>query len=338
LDDENTGMASETLSATILLAFYEMFASNSNDSWIRHAGGAGALMQVRGPDRHRYGFDREIFLAFRNSIIIQSFERDEGCFLSRPEWRAVSQDIHEDIRSSGINQDQMDFFDLGEEFYQKILDLPGLLHDGKHFRKEFRKQRRYGFPTTAEFKTDLIRRCHESRTGLKLFFAKFRLCLVRLGYDFFSVTSGDPVVPIFYNYPNVMVASTCTGYWTVLIILNFELIELQLTDKAKVALLRTENREAGLEICRSTAYLLTSTFLGPFFQIQGLRVCLLAFEHPDERDWVVRKLLEIGESHMGMAAHIPGFSPGEGLGEVRASLNAMNGFPRLGLEDVSADS
>ena len=41
LQDVDKGMSSETLSATILLSFYEMFASDSDDSWIRHAGGAG---------------------------------------------------------------------------------------------------------------------------------------------------------------------------------------------------------------------------------------------------------------------------------------------------------
>lgn len=68
LGDNEEGMAPETLAATILLSFYEMFASNSNQSWIQHAGGAGALMRARGPEAHRFGFDREMFIAYRHTI------------------------------------------------------------------------------------------------------------------------------------------------------------------------------------------------------------------------------------------------------------------------------
>ena len=328
LSDEDAGMASETLSATILLSFYEMFASDSNEAWIRHAGGAGALMRMRGPERHRYGFDREIFLAFRHTVVIESFEKDEHCFLSESEWRALSRDVHEDIRSSGINADQMELFDLTEEFYEEMLLLPAILSDSKHFKDAFEKSRDQ-FRNMADYKNNLIQRCYQSRAGLKGFYAKFRVCLVKLGYDLRSVVSQDPVVPIYYNYSNVFVASTCTGLWTVLIILNFILLELERSNPGKVALYKVENRDCGFEICRSTSYLLTSSFLGPFFLIHGLRTCLLAFEQPDERDWVISKLFEIGQTHMAMASHIPGFHPGDGMPRVRAVLGGLGGLPTL---------
>ena len=328
ISDEENGMASETLSATILLSFYEMFASDSNESWIQHAGGAGALMRARGPERHRYGFDREIFLAFRHTIVIEAFEKDEPCFLGEPAWCVLSRDVHEDIRSSGINPDQMKLFDLTEEFYEEMLLLPAILHDAKHFKEAFSEDG-IEIQTLAGFKQDLIQRCYHSRAGLKSFYAKFRASLVTLGYDVISTISHDPVIPIHYNYPNVFAASTCTGLWTCLIILNFILIELERSVPGKVALYKVENRECGLEICRSTTFLLTSSFLGPFFNIHGLRVCLLAFEQPDERDWVISKLFEIGSTHMAMASHIPGFHPGDGMPRVRAALGGMDGLPTL---------
>lgn len=328
ISDQEDGVASETLSATILLSFYEMFASDSNESWIQHAGGAGALMRARGAERHRYGFDREIFLAFRHTILIEAFEKDEPCFLSEPAWRALSRDVHEDIRSSGINPDQMKLFDLTEDFYEEMLLLPAILHDAKHFKEAYRESG-IEIQTLAGFKEHLIQRCYQSRAGLKSFYAKFRACLTTLGYDIVSTVSHDPVIPIHYNYPNVFAASTCTGLWTCLIILNFILIELERSNPGKVALYKVENRECGLEICRSTTFLLTSSFLGPFFNIHGLRVCLLAFEQPDERDWVITKLFEIGNTHMAMASHIPGFHPGDGMPQVRASLGELNGLPSL---------
>lgn len=199
-----------------------------------------------------------------------------------------------------------------------MLVLPTLLYESKHLTAVY-KTKRNEFPAILELLQDLVKRCDESRQGLKAFYAKFRLCLAKLKYDLQSIVSGDPVVPIYYNYPNVMVASTCTGLWTVLIILNFIMLELERSNPDKVALYKVENRECGLEICRSTSYLLTSSFLGPFFNIQGLRVCLLAFEHPDEREWVVEKLFQIGQTHMAMASHIPSFSPGETQADVSAS-------------------
>jgi Fungal specific transcription factor domain/Fungal Zn(2)-Cys(6) binuclear cluster domain len=332
LSDHEQGRASETLSATILLAFYEMFVSDSNESWIHHAGGAGALMRVRGPERHRYGFDREIFMAFRHTIIIESFQTDETCFLSEPKWRALSRDIHEDIRSSGIDAGQMELFDLTEMFYDEMLLLPAILHDGKHLESEFNSQKDR-FSSVAEFRDDLIERCNSSRAGLKGFYARFRACLSKLGYDLSTIVTHDPVISFDYSYPGVFVASTCTGLWTVLIILNFVLIAFHKSSPDKVALYKAENRECALEICRSTSYLLMSSFLGPFFNILGLRTCLLAFGHPDEREWVLNKLFEIGQTHMAMAQHIPGFRSGDAMPTVRAALIDMGGIPTL--EDIT---
>lgn len=48
--------------------------------------------------------------------------------------------------------------------------------------------------------------------------------------------------------------------------------------------------------------MLSSSFLGPFFIIFGLRISLTALQDKDERDWVVAKLFEIGDTHMAMAS------------------------------------
>jgi hypothetical protein len=39
------------------------------ESWITHAGGAGRLIQLRGPDRHRSGFDCAMFMAARGYLV-----------------------------------------------------------------------------------------------------------------------------------------------------------------------------------------------------------------------------------------------------------------------------
>jgi hypothetical protein len=38
-------------------------------SWITYAGGAGRLIRLRGPDRHRSGFDCAMFMASRGYLV-----------------------------------------------------------------------------------------------------------------------------------------------------------------------------------------------------------------------------------------------------------------------------
>ena len=65
--------------------------------------------------------------------------------------------------------------------------------------------------------------------------------------------------------------------------------------------------------------MLSSSFLGPFFIIFGLRISLTALQDKEERDWVVAKLFEIGDTHMAMASRK---CPSRALGPVRLFSNA----------------
>lgn len=58
LPDGEKGLSDETLAATILLSWYEMFSSGFGVPWIKHAGGAATLIKMRGPARHRTGMQR----------------------------------------------------------------------------------------------------------------------------------------------------------------------------------------------------------------------------------------------------------------------------------------
>ncbi len=46
-----------------------MYMRTENNSWVRHAGGAGRLMQIRGAHRHREGFDHIMFMGYRGIIV-----------------------------------------------------------------------------------------------------------------------------------------------------------------------------------------------------------------------------------------------------------------------------
>ncbi|KIX98551.1 uncharacterized protein Z520_05852 [Fonsecaea multimorphosa CBS 102226] len=307
LMDDTKGMSTETLSATILLSFYEMFASDSNQSWVRHAGGAGMLMRIRGPTRHLSGLDRDVYLAYRHTIVIEAFMRDEACFLAEPQWVEMSKKIHEDLRNSGVPGERMDIFDLAEEFYLEHIFIPTTLRDAKHLEEA---RRELPPDLYAAHEEALLARTRLHRANLKSINLRFRAALKRQGLQTSTMETMDPVFPKQYVFVNVFVASTHVGYWTIMVMLNLILkgIEKDVAPE-KHELYIMENREIARDMCRTAPFMLTSSFLGPFFIIFALRLCLMVFEPGQERDWVLRKLHQIGDTHMRMASDIPRFDP-----------------------------
>lgn len=318
LQDRQKGVQNETLCAVILLSFYEMFASDNNESWVRHAGGVSALMRARGPARHRYGLDREIFLAYRYMLIIESFQQDVPCFLAEPDWIKLSSSIHDDLRKSGVSSERMEIFNLAEEYYQAMVVLPAQAADARAMWEA----RQNGTPPPVS-RAHLIESMTKSRIEFKATFSRFEAALKRAGHaPTIKLSRADPFIGIEYEFVNTFVAATYVGYWTVLTVLNMCLQGLQRNDKELVEMYAVESRDSALNICRSTAFMLTSSFLGPFFLIFGLRVGLLVFEDTDgpEADWILRKLFDIGDRHMSIAKHVPGYRPGITANELVAEF------------------
>lgn len=311
LSNDTNGMGTDTLSATILLSFYEMFASDSNEAWIRHAGGAGTLMRIRGPARHRTGVDRDVYLVYRHTIVIDAFQRDEACFLSEPEWIELAKNIHEDLRNDGMSEERMEIFDLAEDFYLENVFIPATFRDAQKMEEA---QRRLPPDQYEAYKESVLARSRLHRANLKSINLKFRAALKKVGLETAIIDTMDPVFPKQYVYINVFVASNHVGYWTIMILLNIVLKEIEKEfAPEKQGLYIMENREIAREICRTAPFMLTSSFLGPFFIIFALRLCLLVFEPGQEKDWVVRKLHEIGATHMKMAADIPNYPADAGV-------------------------
>lgn len=151
-----------------------------------------------------------------------------------------------------------------------------------------------------DIKADIKRRAKEHRTNLKSIAARFSAILRKIGQAPTRRMTNDEVIPTRIDYYNILVASSHTGYWTVLMIVNAVLRELD-RDSDDAPFYKTENREAALECCRSTDYMETSSFLGPFFVIFALRLSWNWLEQREEKLWVVDRLRKIGEKNMSMA-------------------------------------
>ncbi|KAH7343068.1 hypothetical protein BKA65DRAFT_505459 [Rhexocercosporidium sp. MPI-PUGE-AT-0058] len=119
VEDVEVGLSTETLCATMLLSFYEIYMRTQNTSWVTHAGGAGRLMQIRGAHRHKEGFDYIMFLGFRGIIIAEAVASETSCFLDSEDWRSI-------VASSEIYRTSSETFRFHNGFSNLIASVPAI--------------------------------------------------------------------------------------------------------------------------------------------------------------------------------------------------------------------
>ena len=215
LQDPIEGVASDTLSATVLVTVYEVMNCRGNNSWVRHGGGEGHLWQVRGVSRYQTELDKAIFVACRYAIMLESFQTGRRCFLSSASWRKLSQEIHDSspYRSA--------YEDAREDFFQEVVQHPGYVMDSVAYMAGGGRDR--------SVLQDLIRRGHKHRSNHKAIYNRIIETLREAGQEPREVPSpvDDKVFPIVYQFPGILVASTFCSYWSLLKILNVALIGLE---------------------------------------------------------------------------------------------------------------
>jgi hypothetical protein len=294
LADPIESLSAEVLGATILLSLYEMFASNRDDSWLRHAGGAAALMRIRGAARHRHGFHQELYLAYRHTLIIEAARSRVHCFLEEPEWREVAEQMRGNVENcQGARQ--AEHFNAAHDFSAEYVLIPGLICDAANLKLS--PGCSYG--TGISMKRKITTRAEVLRANIKRIFARLTSTLRSLGQGPTSYASDDPIFPIYYHYPNIFVASLHNSYRAMLMLLNIVLREMDLRGPS-AGLHQLETRGAALDCCRSECFMLQSAFIGPFSSINTLRLALVLLEPVKEREWVWRKLSNITATKMSM--------------------------------------
>ena len=218
LEDKDEGLSSDTLSATILLSFYEVFNCTNDYAWIRHAGGAGRLIQLRGPDRHRSGFGRLVFLACRTSVIMDAFQRSIPCFLEAPPWRKLCWDLHQDTSHGPL-------IFTNEEYFQELVGYPAFLRD---------VEQAIGNPDTT---SERFSRLHTKALTHR---SSFRSIHDRMGQEMLAAGTGptetasslqDSLFPVVYTYPDIHIATHYCCYWTIMCAINIAILGLE----AKIA-------------------------------------------------------------------------------------------------------
>jgi Fungal specific transcription factor domain len=307
LQDPIDGLSSKTLAATILLSFYEVINCTENNSWVRHAGGAGHLMRLRGPERHRTCLGRSCFLAYRHSLVIEAFLSRNATFLAAKPWLDLSRDIQASL------PDRTPISDLVDDFHLLIVELPGFTQSVQDTNA-----------TTAS-KRKLLASGTAHRENMNALYKRITTTLKDTGAEISSrpASTNDPVFPTVYAFPSLAVGSLLCGYWTTLTVLNrnLALLENDIVRPSEVSTadvraapqryhLRNspgdggkyleENLKNARESCRAAEYLSCSAFLGPLYLIFALRVAWNTFPEGKERDWVLAKLEEVS-AHLGIA-------------------------------------
>jgi hypothetical protein len=334
--DNTEALSAETLGATILLSFYEMFASDSNDSWLRHAGGAGTLIRIRGPARHRYGFHRELYLAYRHTLILEACRNGTYCFLDEPEWHRLADQIHDDSSTGSQIGGRIGNFNAADAFFSEFVQIPGLLCDAGNLKLRIGS----AIGSGSSIKGDIATRAQRLRANVKCIFARMSLTLRNTGHGPTSYASGDPVIPVYYKYINIFVASLHAAYWDILMLLNMVLKEVD-PDGPDANLRMLENREVALDCCRSEPFMATSAFLGPFFSSFTLRLALAVLEPEAEREWILGKLFNIGKTKMAMGKHgsasrMSNFIAANPLPKVRVAVEEVDRIERMSIfEELS---
>ncbi|KAH8800383.1 hypothetical protein F5884DRAFT_810157 [Xylogone sp. PMI_703] len=270
INHKNTGFSSETLCATMMLSLYELFACTEDSSWVKHSGGAGQLIKLRGPELHKSSFDRDMFNAFKGVIVLESIATETRCFLNHPSWELSTGEVAG--TSAGA-----EFIAVCDELIFIMARCPVLLQrKNSHIRSNF------GQPNH-----ELLQSFLNLQSSLLLW--KDMLIAMNALPTLIPSKSDDTLFPFVYEYECNSIASLWCHYYAVMILINQALEELESSFKAQsTTSLLVE------EVCRSVSYGTNSGFFGLFYIIFCLKVAIDVADVPYKL-WIHDKLSTIAK-------------------------------------------
>jgi len=218
IKDPEEGLSTDTLCATVILSFYEVFNCTDQNSRIKHAGGTGHLIRLRGPDRHRSDFGCSVFIACRHSLIMEAFSTRTPCFLDAPPWRKLCREIQ---RTSSW---QTPISGVNEDFFQEIVTQPGYLGTAVSAVLDPN--------SNLEDLKNLLARAYAHRAILRDLFERLCNALKKAGLDR-KVRPASPQgnkatpFPLLYEYPDIHIAAMYCGFYNISTAINVSIIGLE---------------------------------------------------------------------------------------------------------------
>jgi len=307
LQDPEEAYSISVLTNVCILSIYESIASTTLFGWIKHAGGIGQLLEMRGPHRHQA--PRELYMLETNRVMIaiQYIIRRKRCFLEREEWKTVPWALSPRRKTEG------------HRLQDTMMDISGLLEDADDLKR---------LPTTTNRERNLAASAHEA------FFTKITTRLAqlyqwRIKYELENPSCTLEAIPtnslIASPFTTVLYFSTLTVanhlalYNSLLIILwklgqdypQFDPSLLTtgppyappspqiITNKCLITPGQASSLfDIGIEICRSTEYHLLDEHksTGSFLLLFPLRVAWMALpEKSMESRWLVGLMQQVAD-------------------------------------------
>lgn len=110
------------VAASMLLGVYELMNFSNSEGFVKHAGGVGTLINLRGAESHLSFPARSYFVMSRMPVITEAIVYRKRCFLSDPKWQYVT---------TGLPKSPMrDSFELND----LMVRVPGIIADSDEAR------------------------------------------------------------------------------------------------------------------------------------------------------------------------------------------------------------
>ncbi|KAF5681398.1 C6 zinc finger domain-containing protein [Fusarium denticulatum] len=241
LDDVKEQLSSSVLCATILLGHFETFV-NVSYAWIRHAGGAARLMQLRGAERcYESAFEYSMFFACRGAIISEALTSGKPCILEFESWQNIPDGLIE-----------FPLLPASPDMYHRIFGyfarVPGLQNRMTLCSKSTSDMTRSSLLLTAQqLRRDMQQWYHEYASQDNSLRKPRAISRVLEGYPFRSQ----------YVYHDVMSATIIVAYYAYLMIINQSIALLDTCDRDG-----SKSQGLAIAICMSVDYCLHAGYCG----------------------------------------------------------------------------
>lgn len=292
-------------------------AFSSWSGWLKHAGGVGRLIELRGPERHQNPDERAYLEGNRVTIALGSLLQRKRCFLERHEWKTVPWALDPDSKLHTLY------------LHDILCDIPGLTEDGEALKRAglLPEQRKIRHELLSNNIVLHLQQLYDWR--IKWDQLNPDACYETWSQEDYSQSPeievhSEPLFPTVFHFTSLEQANEINSYNAVLLLLlrlgsqvigsSFD--TSYFSSNAPPTCTNSPLYPPGTapsatavatEICRSVEYHLNcDNSAGPFYMVFPLRVAWSNFEDGTrEKKWC--------ESVTGLIADCSGWEVGRGL-------------------------
>ncbi|KAG4422536.1 hypothetical protein IFR04_004305 [Cadophora malorum] len=254
LQDGKTAWSISVIKSAMALELYELIAFRSHNGWMKHAGGVGRLIELRGPWRHQSVMDRFLLEGNRVTIALECLIQRKRCFLEHPDWKNIPWSLDPESKTSL------------HYLHDQLCDIPGLVEDTASLQKLASDcDKDYQRLVLSQKILDQLKTLYE-----------WRASWARQNPDsWHEIPSSDPpeeqIRPTVFRFRDLTIANEVTFYNALLLLLHrlgnqvigssFDASTLALDLPADIVYgplyapgVAPNIQEIGMEICRSVEY------------------------------------------------------------------------------------